>query len=207
MATDRILARRSGGPSGASRRRGALAAALLALWLLAPPRPAAAATPEAAPPTAPAVAAAQANPNPGAAPGSPWAARDPAAATASGAPGGNHGVDGPSFAPMGLALVAVLGAMAAVLWLLRRMGLAPRGTDGRLLRIVSQLSLGPRERVLIVEAGDRWLVLGVGSAGIARLGTLPRGQAAADGMAAAGPAGAAASFQNLLERLRKGGAA
>jgi len=105
-------------------------------------------------------------------------------------------VEGPSFTPMVLALVFVLGLMAAAVWILRRAGLAPRTATGH-LKIVSQLALGPRERVVIVEAGDRWLLLGVGAGGISRLGTMPRAESAA---AEAPPA----SFGALLGRLRGG---
>jgi flagellar protein FliO/FliZ len=115
------------------------------------------------------------------------------------APAAAHPVDGPSFAPMGVALLVVLALMVAVLWVLRRVGLAPRAGNAKLLRIVSQLSLGPRERVVIVEAGDRWLLLGVGTGGISRLGSLPKGESA-------GAPAAPAAFGTLLEKLRKGSA-
>ncbi len=105
-------------------------------------------------------------------------------------------VEGPSFTPMVLALVFVLGLMGAAVWILRRAGIAPRTGTGH-LKIVSQLALGPRERVVIVEAGDRWLLLGVGAGGISRLGTMARTQAPA----AEPPA---ANFGALLDRLRGG---
>ena len=105
-------------------------------------------------------------------------------------------VEGPSFTPMVLALVFVLGLMGAAVWILRRAGIAPRTNTGH-LKIVSQLALGPRERVLIVEAGDRWLLLGVGAGGISRLGTMARAETPA---AEAPPA----NFAALLGRLRGG---
>jgi flagellar protein FliO/FliZ len=86
-------------------------------------------------------------------------------------------IDGPSFMPMVVALVFVLGLMGAAVWVLRRAGLAPRAGSSH-LKIVSQLALGPRERVVVVEAGDRWLLLGVGAGGISRLGTMPKTEAA-----------------------------
>ena len=105
-------------------------------------------------------------------------------------------VEGPSMMPMALALVFVLGLMAAAAWVLRRSGLAPRAGTSH-LKVVSQLALGPRERVVIVEAGDRWLLLGVGAGGITRLGTMPRTEGA-------GNEAPAASFGALLGKLRGG---
>jgi len=105
-------------------------------------------------------------------------------------------VDGPSFLPMVLALVLVLGLLAAALWVLRRAGLAPRGGSSQ-LRLITQLALGPRERVVIVEAGERWWLLGVGASGVTRLGSLPKGEVATGAMPTA-------SFGAVLEKLRGG---
>jgi flagellar protein FliO/FliZ len=105
-------------------------------------------------------------------------------------------IEGPSFTPMAVALVFVLGLMGAAVWVLRRTGIAPRTGSGH-LKVVSQLALGPRERVVIVEAGDRWLLLGVGAGGISRLGTLPKTEPAP------GPA-PPPSFGALLGKLRGG---
>lgn len=118
-----------------------------------------------------------------------------AQATAAGAA---RPLEGPSYAPMAMALLLVLAMIGAVAWIVRRMGLAPRAGGGA-LRLVAQLALGPRERVVIVEAGDRWWLLGVGAGGIRRLGSMPKGEAGTPGPAAA------PSFGTLLSRLRSGG--
>ena len=108
-----------------------------------------------------------------------------------------HPVEGPSMLPMIGALLLVLGLLAASVWVLRRTGIAPRGASN-VLRLVAQLALGPRERVVIVEAGGRWWMLGVGASGVTRLGSMPKGEIA--------PADEhPANFGSLLERLRKGG--
>lgn len=105
-------------------------------------------------------------------------------------------IDGPSFMPMVLSLLVILALLGAAVWVLRRAGIAPRG-GGSQLRVVAQLPLGPRDRVVIVEAGERWWLLGVGSGGVTRLGTLPKGQL---------PAGElpVASFGALLDKMRGG---
>ena len=79
----------------------------------------------------------------------------------------------PPLMPTIVGLLVVLALVPLAVWLLRRLrvgGAAPAGG----LRVVAQLALGPRERVVVVEAGDRCLVLGVSGAGIQRLGTLSR---------------------------------
>ena len=76
---------------------------------------------------------------------------------------------------MVMALVVVLALIPLAMWLLKRMGGGVPGSAAG-LRVVSQLPLGPRERIVIVEAGDRWLLLGVTAASINRVGTLPKGE-------------------------------
>lgn len=103
--------------------------------------------------------------------------------------------EGPSLAPMVVALAFVLALIAVAMWLLRRLGAAqPAASAG--LRVVGQLALGPRERIVVVEAGERWLLLGVTAAAIHRVGTLPKGDASA-------LAGSASSFASLLARVQK----
>jgi flagellar protein FliO/FliZ len=157
----------------------------LAAGLLAATLAAAAALPAHAETEAPAAAASAVR-----AAATPALLAPPAAAPA-------HAPEGPSFAPMGWSLVAVLALMAGLLWLLRRAGLAPRAGGAGPLRLVGQLSLGPRERIVIVEAGERWLLLGVGAGGVSRLASLAKGEAPAATLAPA-------NFGALLERLRKG---
>jgi flagellar protein FliO/FliZ len=69
------------------------------------------------------------------------------------------------------ALLFVVALILALAWLARRMpGVA--GTSTPALRVVASLSLGPRERVVVVEVGDTQLLLGVGAAGTRALHTL-----------------------------------
>lgn len=60
------------------------------------------------------------------------------------------------------ALGLVLALIIAAAWLVRRFSLLPRAAGGQ-LRVVSGLMVGQRERVVIVEVRDQWLVLGVTS--------------------------------------------
>ena len=69
----------------------------------------------------------------------------------------------------GLALVIAL--ILGVAWLMRRTG-AGSGS-GQLLRIVASQSLGARERVVVVEVGATWLLLGVAPGRVTRVGEMP----------------------------------
>jgi flagellar protein FliO/FliZ len=104
---------------------------------------------------------------------------------------------GTSLTPLLLGLLLVLALIPAAAWLLRRAGLArPASTSG--LRVVAQLAIGPRDRLLIVEVADRRWLLGLSAAGIQRLGTLPPGSDAGSPPAAAPPE---RSFADIVRRL------
>ena len=59
-----------------------------------------------------------------------------------------------------LGLLLVLGMIAGLAWAIARLGRL-RPTANATLRVVAATSVGPRERVAIVEVGGQWLVLGV----------------------------------------------
>jgi flagellar protein FliO/FliZ len=80
---------------------------------------------------------------------------------------------GPSLLPLLLTFAFVLALIPVAVWFLKRLGAAPvQGAAG--LRVVAQLALGARERLVVVEAGERLLVLGVTAHAINRVGTLPK---------------------------------
>jgi flagellar protein FliO/FliZ len=59
-----------------------------------------------------------------------------------------------------VSLFVVLAVIGAVAFLAKRIG-AGGAREARLMRVVSQLPLGAREKISIVELDDQWLVLGV----------------------------------------------
>ncbi len=85
-------------------------------------------------------------------------------------------VPGAGFGQMVVGLAAVIALVFALAWLARRLGL-PGQSHSPLLRHIAALSVGSRERVLIVEVADQWLVLGVTAHSIQTLHTLPKGVA------------------------------
>jgi flagellar protein FliO/FliZ len=75
------------------------------------------------------------------------------------------------------ALTLVLGLLAALAWLMKRYGpQAQAGAGG--LRIVGALNLGGRERIMVVEIGDQWIVVGASPGRVSALATLPKQEGA-----------------------------
>ncbi len=57
-------------------------------------------------------------------------------------------------------LLAVLAVIAGAAWLVRRLGRLPSGIHG-VVRVLGGMSLGARERVVLVQVGETQLLLGV----------------------------------------------
>jgi flagellar protein FliO/FliZ len=91
-------------------------------------------------------------------------------------------------------LALVVGVLGGVVWLLRRHA-RPVALSPGMLRIITTQSLGPRERLVVVEAGESWLVLGVTGQSITPLHSMPRQETAT-----AGEAIARFDFSRLLSR-------
>jgi flagellar protein FliO/FliZ len=69
--------------------------------------------------------------------------------------------------------LVVVAIIVAAAWLLKRM--APnRYSRGDMLRVVAGAAVGQRERVVVVEIGATWLVLGVAPGHVNVLHQLPR---------------------------------
>lgn len=103
-------------------------------------------------------------------------------------------------AGFGLAVVVALIFLCA--WAARRFGLQTTGS-GRLLKVVSSAMVGQRERVVVVEIGDSWLVLGVAAGQVRALHTMPAEKLhdAPTVPAMQAMTGAGAFSQKLLESL------
>ena len=72
--------------------------------------------------------------------------------------------------------IAILAAIPAVLWLLKRTPMGGAASNGQ-MRVVAALPLAPNQRLLTVEVGQgedrKWLVLGVTGQQISTLHVLP----------------------------------
>ncbi len=91
-------------------------------------------------------------------------------------PASSLGASGLLQAGLGLALVLALIFLCA--WAVRRLGLHQFGGE-RLLKVVSSVMVGQRERVVVVEIGNSWLVLGVAAGQVQALHSMPAQERAA----------------------------
>lgn len=71
-------------------------------------------------------------------------------------------------------LLVVVGIMMSIAWLLKRTGFTNMSGTGTPVKIIGGTSVGPRERVVVVEVADQWLVVGVAPGRVNTLATLPK---------------------------------
>lgn len=100
--------------------------------------------------------------------------------TCTGAPAGNGSaiVSDGGMLQVVLGLGFVLALMGGLAWLLKRFGGAQPGSAGT-IKIIGASAVGQRERVVLVEVADTWLVVGVAPGHVAALHTMPKGEVAA----------------------------
>lgn len=97
---------------------------------------------------------------------------------------------------MVLGLALVLGLVVALAWFMKRLSAMP-GTGAGLIRVIGAAAVGQRERVVLVEIGETWLLLGVASGQVRQLHTMPKTDAAI------APDAAAPANQGFALRLRR----
>lgn len=72
-----------------------------------------------------------------------------------------------------LGLAVVLAALVGFFWFLRRFSPGQAGAQG-VVKVVGGVMLGTRERLVVVEVGDTWLMVGVGGGQVTHLHSMPR---------------------------------
>jgi len=86
------------------------------------------------------------------------------------------GVSGGAMLQMLLGLALIVGLLFAGAYLLRKLNGGRNFGHSGPLKIVGGLMLSPRERVVLIEVGDEWIVVGVVPGQIKTLHTLPKGE-------------------------------
>lgn len=96
-----------------------------------------------------------------------------------------------------LGLIVVLAAIIATAWLLRRLGVSQMRGNAN-MRVVGAVAVGPRERVILVEVRDTWLVLGVAPGRVNAVHQMPK---PSDADTAAELAPPSADFKSRLKHF------
>jgi flagellar protein FliO/FliZ len=167
---------------------------------------AAASTPAAAEPAAASAAAsaaaATAASAPPAAPAAPAAAQPTMAMTLPPVPAAPAPSATGSLMQTTLALLFVLALLVGLAWFLKRFGPKNFGGGGNTVRLVGALSVGARERILVVEVGEQWIVVGASPGRMNALSTMPRQEISDSTPAPAGLQGAnfAEWFKQTIEK-------
>ena len=72
-----------------------------------------------------------------------------------------------SLAQLTLSLIAIVALILVISWALKRLKLAgPRGSGE--IAVLDQLSVGPRERIVLVRVGESQVLVGIGAQGWCR---------------------------------------
>jgi flagellar protein FliO/FliZ len=97
-----------------------------------------------------------------------------------------------------LALVLVLGLLLGLAWFMKRYGPRAMGASAN-VRLVGALNIGGRERIMVVEVGDQWIVVGASPGRVNALATMPRQEGVEPAATLAGHAPSAGSFGDWLK--------
>mgnify|MGYP003513795365 CR=1 FL=1 len=127
-------------------------------------------------------------------PANPATAANPALLPHASAPGPSAG----SLLQTIFALVLVLALLAALAWAAKRYGPRVTGSSAN-LRMVGALNIGGRERIMVIEVGDQWIVVGASPGRVNALATMPKGEAPASATLAS-HAPSASNFGDWLKQ-------
>jgi flagellar protein FliO/FliZ len=98
-----------------------------------------------------------------------------------------------------LGLALVLGLMAAAAWALKRLGVA-KSVAGAPVRIIGGVNVSNREKVMVIEVADQWIVVGVAPGRVSALSTMPRQELPSSGEAAPVANNFSAWLQKTIEK-------
>lgn len=95
-------------------------------------------------------------------------------------------------------LILVLAAVALVAWIMKRINLPQHGAAS-LLKVIGGVAVGQRERIVLVEVNDTWLIVGVAQGQVRTLHTMAKGQLPMQAGSSAGSADG--KFQMWLKQM------
>ena len=72
-----------------------------------------------------------------------------------------------------MVLFVVLGLMVAAAWMLRKFNSTGTSSGGT-IKIIGGIAVGSRERIMVIEVADQWIVVGITASSINTLSTMPK---------------------------------
>lgn len=99
-----------------------------------------------------------------------------------------------------LALLLIIALLFGATWAARKVSGGKMFGQGN-MRVISGIALGPRERIVLIEVEDQWLVIGVVPGQIRTLHTLPKGSDTVSGASTRN--GTETSFAEWLKSIRE----
>lgn len=100
-----------------------------------------------------------------------------------------------SLAQLLFGLIIVVGLIFGAMWMMKKMGVKS-STHPQFLKIIASLAVSQRERIMLIEAGESWLVVGVAPGRINTLHTLPKVEIPVE------PNQTGPAFAHILQKLK-----
>jgi flagellar protein FliO/FliZ len=73
-----------------------------------------------------------------------------------------------SLTQLTLSLIAIVALILVISWALKRLKLAgPRGSGA--MTVLDEISVGPRERIVLIRVGESQVLIGIGASGLVPL--------------------------------------
>ena len=111
----------------------------------------------------------------------------------------SNGIGTGSYVQALLALLLIVAVLLGTAWLARKVsGGRMFGQGG--MKVIGGIALGPRERLVLVEVGETWLVIGIVPGQIRTLHHLPKGAPLPEDLAAAPTPSFSTWLQSVSER-------
>src|ERR1700722_8387263 len=73
-----------------------------------------------------------------------------------------------SLTQLTLSLIAIVGLILLISWALKRLKLAGRRGSGE-IAVIDELSVGPRDRIVLIRVGESQVLVGISAAGLVPL--------------------------------------
>lgn len=119
-----------------------------------------------------------------------------------GAETSSAGLSAGSYLQAALAIAFIIGLLLGTAWLARKIS-GGKGFGQGGMKLIGGVAVGPRERIVLLEIGDTWLVVGIVPGQIRTLHRLPKGMEPAPGEKAnLSDAPFAQWLKNMTERNR-----